>query len=839
MKNNFKITIIKTLFIIFFLISNTYSIEQFSFDITEIEISDNGNKFKGLKRGSATSDNGLIIEADIFEYDKLTNILNAYGTVEINDLVNNYVIFSDNITYIKDKETIFTKGETKATIKSKYDFLSKNVTLLRDKKELYSSEFTEIRDDKFTQYNLNTFRFYIEKSLLKGKNIEIISDYTKSPENRELYSYNDGIINLETKNFNASDTKIYLEKNIFGLNKSLLSINLDNLKENKNINNNQNAPRIYGVSSSKKGEVTRINKAIFTSCGFNDGCPPWHISAESITHDSVKKQLIYKNAFLNIYNLPVLYFPKFFHPDPSVKRQSGLLKPQINSSDILGTSIIIPYFYVISDNKDLTLTPTIFDSDIKMLQTEYRQKNESSSFIADIAHVRSYKSKLSQNKNSISHLFAKYELNFNPLNFNKSLLKLNLEKVSNDTYLKIFDTNLIDKEIKPQNQDSLNSELNLYLNADDYTLDIGMSVSENLSGTNSDRYQYLLPYYSYNRSLGSSNFGNFNFSSSGYNNHLNTNSMQTVVNNDLNFLSNNFITKSGIKNNFGIYFKNLNSLGKNYSNYKNSPQSEISNIYNLETSYPLVKLENNYINYLTPKIAFRFNPGDMKDYSGVKRAINTDNIFSIDRLSIGGDSFEKGKSITAGINYTKENINDINKYFSFTLASVFRDKDQKKIPNSSTIRSKGSNIIGSAEYSLSDNYLLEYNFSLDNNFKNLEYSHVAATFKKNNFMTTINFIEENGKIGQTNSIENKTEFKFSEDKYVYFNTRRNRETNLTEYYDLIYEYRNDCLTANIKYKKTYYQDRDLIPSEDILLSLTLFPLTTFEQKVNPNLYGNN
>ena len=229
----------------------------------------------------------------------------------------------------------------------------------------------------------------------------------------------------------------------------------------------------------------------------------------------------------------------------------------------------------------------------------------------------------------------------------------------------------------------------------------------------------------------------------------------------------------------------------------------------------------------------------MKDYSSSNRSINTSNIFSIDRLSIGGDSFEEGKSITAGVSYTKENINDINKYFSFEIASVFRDKDQENIPNSSTISTKNSNIIGSTNYSLSDNYLIEYDFSLDNNFNDFEYNSISATYKKDNFRTKFNFIEENGKIGQTNSIENTTEFRLSEDKYFYFNTRRNRETNLTEYYDLIYEYNNDCLTASVKYKKTYYQDRDLIPDEQLLFSLTLFPLTTFEQKVNQDLYRNN
>ena len=62
--------------------------------------------------------------------------------------------------------------------------------------------------------------------------------------------------------------------------------------------------------------------------------------------------------------------------------------------------------------------------------------------------------------------------------------------------------------------------------------------------------------------------------------------------------------------------------------------------------------------------------------------------------------------------------------------------------------------------------------------------------------------------------------------------RRNRKINLTEFYDLVYEYKNDCLVAGIKYKKTYYEDRDLKPVEDLLFTITLFPLTTFEQKVD-------
>ena len=91
-------------------------------------------------------------------------------------------------------------------------------------------------------------------------------------------------------------------------------------------------------------------------------------------------------------------------------------------------------------------------------------------------------------------------------------------------------------------------------------------------------------------------------------------------------------------------------------------------------------------------------------------------------------------------------------------------------------------------------------------------------------------------MGDENTIENTTSYKIDNNNYFTFNTRRNRKTSLTEYYDLVYEYKNDCLTAGIKYKKTYYSDRDIKPNEDLMFTITLFPLTTFEQKVDQNLY---
>ena len=113
MKNNIYVLIL----LIFFSTYSSwiYAGEQFNFDVTEIEIFEKGNKFKGTKRGTITTDNGIVLDADTFEYDKTKNVLNAKGNVILKDLNNDTIILSNDITYNKAKEKIFTNSRSRAT----------------------------------------------------------------------------------------------------------------------------------------------------------------------------------------------------------------------------------------------------------------------------------------------------------------------------------------------------------------------------------------------------------------------------------------------------------------------------------------------------------------------------------------------------------------------------------------------------------------------------------------------------------------------------------------------------------------------------------------------------
>ena len=67
-------------------------------------------------------------------------------------------------------------------------------------------------------------------------------------------------------------------------------------------------------------------------------------TSEEITHNKKVKLIDYKNAWLKIYDVPIMYFPKFFHPDPTVKRQSGFLAPTF--SDSLAHQVLVLLFLI-------------------------------------------------------------------------------------------------------------------------------------------------------------------------------------------------------------------------------------------------------------------------------------------------------------------------------------------------------------------------------------------------------------------------------------------------------------------------------------------------------------
>ena len=800
-----KITIIFLTFIFNLSYFNPCLAEEFIFKVTDLEILEKNTIYKGNNRGKVITDTQVELVSDNFEYLKKINRLEANGDVQLTDIKNNIIINAEKMFYLKTEEIIYTIGKTLINVGNKYNIEGYDLTLLKNKMILSSNKVATITDYDSNIYKLAQFEYSINKEILKGKDI-IITTNDKENDSDEFF-FQTGFFDLKKNEFLAKEVVTKFHKNLF--------------------DNNENDPRINAATGYGDEFNTYFRKGVFTSCKKTDKCPPWKITSDLIHHDKIKKQINYKNAWLEIYDFPVLYFPKFFHPDPTVERQSGFLKPELGSSNNLGSSIYTPYFFVVSDKEDLTIKPRLFDDNKFLLQNEYRKITKNSLTIADFSFLNGHDSSVLDRGGTRSHLFTNTLVDLSLDSFEKSMLKIEYQKVSNDNYLKLF--NLGSPLLLGDNR-VLESKIKFDLEHKNYDLTTSFEMYETLKGTNSDRYQYVLPNYNFSKNFNWDNVsGSFNFNSQGNNTLNNTNVLKSTVSNNLSYTALDNYFDSGIRTNFEVFLKNINTVGKNDTTYKNSPQSELMSAYSYNTSLPLVKKNSKTLNTLIPKLSLRFSPHDMKNNSNIGRRINVGNVFSSDRLSL-GNSFEGGESITLGLDFKKEKINTINEieeYIDFKLASVFRLNEEENIPTNSTLNKKSSNIFGEFNFQPIENISFGYDFSLKDNLNELEYSSLTTSLNFNNFSTQIDYLKERGVIGQTNIIKNQTRYNFNDQNYISFNTRRNRRLDLTEYYDLVYEYKNDCLVASVKYNKKYYNDADIKPVEQLFFSITFVPLGTF------------
>ena len=157
---------------------------------------------------------------------------------------------------------------------------------------------------------------------------------------------------------------------------------------------------------------------------------------------------------------------------------------------------------------------------MKMIQNEYRKIGSNFEFLSNFGHTRGYDSSVAIKKKNISYLFTKFDYDLNLNNFETSKINVNFYKTTNDTFLKVFDPVLNEEStsLKPSNGDSLSSNLDITLSNEKFNLTTGFQAHENLSKKNNDRYQYVLPYYTFDKKLFSnSNLGSFSLNSNGNN----------------------------------------------------------------------------------------------------------------------------------------------------------------------------------------------------------------------------------------------------------------------------------------------------------------------------------
>ena len=341
--------------------------------------------------------NNLIIEGDKFIYNKEISELIVIDDVKYFDNKNKILIESEKIIYNEINNTIFSKSQTYIVSNDTYKINSSDVLYDRNMMRISSNELTQITDEDKNEFIFNKgLNFELDNEIISSKEI-IITD-----KNLNNYFFENSKINLKINEIIGKEVFVDFEDSFFG---------------NKN-----NDPVLKGKSVTSNNERTKIYKTVFSTCNIeNKKCRGWEMQSEIFTHDKKMKLFEYEKSWLKVFDKKLVYIPYFNHPDPTVKRKSGFLTPFYKGSNNLGSSVSVPYFYNLSNSKDITFKPRVYMENDIIFHTEYREAFKNSNLKTDFSFNR-------KESDTSSHIFA----NLNGKLSDNTNFDLKLQNVNND-----------------------------------------------------------------------------------------------------------------------------------------------------------------------------------------------------------------------------------------------------------------------------------------------------------------------------------------------------------------------------------------------------------------------
>ena len=755
----------------------------------------------------------LEINSTKIQYDDNSKITIFTGSVNVTDSKDNKV-FTNYAKYNKSEKILETQGLTKIITSEGYNVKGTNI-FFDNKKKIISSDYkTQIIDKDGNKISVEMFNYFVEKNIFFSKgNVEVLD------VNNNSYNFSEIYIDEIKKKMVGSDVKAFLNSKDIIINES-------------------NEPRFFANTVSLSNNVSTFNKGIFTYCKNrkNNKCPPWTLQSKKIEHNLAKKTIYYNNAVLKVYDFPIFYFPKFSHPDPTVKRRSGFLVPSLSNSTTVGSGFNLPYFWGISKDKDITITPKIYLNENPVILAEYRQDFKDSYLIVDTSFTQGYKNTTNKKSSgSRAHFFSRFNKSIIDEGEKNSSIEVNIQRLSNDTYLKIhdIDTPLVKKDT------------NIMANTVDYTYqDEGLffgsnaSVFEDTSKLDRTRWEYSLPITFEKDLLTDDQYGTLSFASNARIRNYDVNKRTDLLVNDFKWNSKKWISDFGFENHLESLVKAVGYKANNTTEYKtDKTNSEISGVVGFFSKLNLYKndLNKESIYSLTPKIMTRYAPGHMRRIKSGR--LKYSNLFNLSKVSP-IDVIENGFSTAIGFDFKKNDFDLKNgvgrEKFSFSAGQVISEKENRDIPAKTSLDQRFSDVVGKSKLNINKKIDLRYDFAIDQSFKGLNYNEIGADFNFGKTKFNVSYLEEKNHIGNQEYIQSGIDLELNNSTALSFSAKRNMLTSSAEYYNINYEYFNDCLRAGIAYRRSFYTDRDVESTNSLMFRVTFVPFGEVNSPTFPN-----
>ena len=725
-----------------------------------------------------------------------------------------YTFSANKLTYSQDNNIIEATGNVVAKNQEGKQISSDKIIYNKKTQQLSTFGNSKFSDDKGGTLFAESFEYNLEKKIISAeKKVKFID--------KEKNTYYFSKLNADDK---------FDEIIGFDINADL---NKQNLKSGDKFNEFIE-PRFSGKSASIKNNITIVKDARFTTCkktNETDGCAYWNLNAGELIHDKEQKKITYKNASLDLNNVPVLYLPYFAHPDPTVKRESGFLPPTLaNLGGDIGSTIKIPYFYPVSQSADFTVSPVYYFKQHPLLLGEYREKFKNGDISLEGGFTQGYKEvTITKTDGSRHHLYGNLNLIFSDKILDQTILNAKVQQVNNPTYLRVNKINSTNdgfkKNLIKEDDTKLTNEINLNSFGKTENLNIKAATYRDISVTkNSDQYSYLLPELSYSKyNLFDEN--NLSFNSIFKSQNSNTNQNKSTFINNLDYSTQDFYNNS-----LGIGYKFLTKLNNinYYSDYKTPNQdlnSQINPVVGFDTSLPFAKINKDTEQYIVPRIFTRYAPGKMTNATTNDTTLNTDNIFSMNRMN-SDELIEKDLSFNLGADWIwqeKKNNNKEPEKATISVGQVLKLNKDLDMPTKSSLQKSNSDFVSKINYLSPKNFDVTLKSTFDNQLNHVYYNDFI--FKKNFTSSEINFnfYEKNSHIGNERYARANVASYITDSTKLKIESDRNLKTDLTNSHKLGIENENECIRYGFYLQKNYSSDKDLKPATSVYFGVTLLP----------------
>ena len=144
----------------------------------------------------------------------------------------------------------------------------------------------------------------------------------------------------------------------------------------------------------------------------------------------------------------------------------------------------------------------------------------------------------------------------------------------------------------------------------------------------------------------------------------------------------------------------------------------------------------------------------------------------------------------------------------------------------SSLDEKISDLVGESSIKINENLKLNYNFLIDQNYQDFNYNEISTEVDFDVFNIELNYIEERKHVGNANYASAELNYSINESSKFNIVSKRNLVSNSSEYYDLSYQYFNDCLKAGLVFRREFYQDSELEPEDSLMFRISIFPDTS-------------